>query len=313
MRSRPRHRVPDGLFERASGGGVRARVPLRELTPDDPEFPEGVRTMPRAPSRLWVAGRDLRTLGSMVAVIGARRATRYGLSMAAGLAGDLAAGGVCVVSGLARGCDSAAHDGALERGGTTVAVLGSGADVCYPAGSRVLYSEILAAGAVVSARPPGYRPFKSDFVYRNSIMVAMSEAVVVVQGTTDSAAVRTGEDAAGAGHGSVFAVPGSVEWPESAGVHKLLKLGATVCTSASDIVEPLQDRLRWTPPELQPVPRHLPEPQRRILEALAGGAAGREEVVAASALEAAAASRAIAELEMAGLIVEEGFFLRRTR
>jgi DNA processing protein len=235
------------------------------------------------------------------------------LSVAHRLAGDLAVGGVCVVSGMARGCDAAAHDGALEGGGATIAVLGSGADVCYPAGSRTLYAEIAAKGAIVSAHPPGYVPHKHDFVYRNDIMVAMSVAVVVVQGDKHSAAVETGERAAGRGTGNVFAVPGSIEWPQSEGVHGLLKSGANVCTLASDIADVLEGAICWNPPEVAPVPAHLPDAQQRILKVLSRGAAGREQIITESGLAAAEASMSITRLELQGYVVEEGFLLRRTR
>lgn len=313
MRSQPRYRPPDGFFRYTKDSRLLASVTPREVRFEDEEYPDGVRTMPGAPDRLWVVGRDLRSFGSMVTVIGARRATQYGVSMARRLAGDLAVGGVCVVSGMARGCDAGAHDGALEAGGATIAVLASGADVCYPTSSRTLYAEIAAKGAIVSPNPPGYKAYKSDFIYRNDVMVAMSVAVVVVQGDGDSAAVKTGGRAAGRGRGRVFAVPGSIEWPQSEGVHQLLREGAKICTQASDIAKELEDEIIWNPPKLAAIPDHLSREQRLVLEALSLGPAGREEILSRTGLDASTASIAITRLELRHFVIEEGFLLRRTR
>lgn len=314
MRSAPRYRVPPGTFVRGAGSAL--RVPglrYREVSREDPEYPPGLDATEDPPDRLWVAGRDLRSFGSMVTIIGARRANQYGLNQAHRLAGDLAVGGVCIVSGLARGCDAAAHDGALEAGGDTIAVLGSGVNMCYPAGSRALYAEIAERGALVSAMPPGADAHRGSFLYRNGIMVAMSVAVIVVQGDKESAAVNTGMRAAEKGRGNVFAVPGSIEWPQSHGVHDLLKAGAHVCTKAGDLQDRLRGLLQWDPPVIRPVPEHLPDDHRRILEILGRGPASRDRVVALSGLGTVGGMRAVAALELAGYVTEAQFLLSRVR
>lgn len=313
MRRTPRYRVPPGFFRRGADGSLHAAVTYRTVERHDEEYPPGFEGLADPPERIWVAGRDLRSFGAMVTVIGARRANAYGLTQAHRLAGDLAIGGVCIVSGMARGCDSAAHDGALEAGGDTIAVLGSGVNVCYPAGSRVLYAEIVARGAIVSEMPPGETAHNGSFLRRNQLMVAMSKAVLVVQGAKDSAAVRTGLDAAAIGAGNVFAVPGSIEWPQSAGVHNLLRNGAHVCTAAGDLDADLKGQLQWRRPDVRPIPDHLPDDQRRILDVLSEGAASRERVVALSGLGTVAAMRAVAMLELSGYVVEQQFLLTRVR
>lgn len=311
MRLTPRYAAPSGFFRHRPGSGLLARVAWREIVIDDDEYPDGLRTMTDPPDRLWIVGRDLRSFGTMITVIGARRANQYGLAVAHRLAADLAVGGLCIVSGMARGCDAAAHDGALEAGGATIAVLGSGVNVCYPVGSRALYAEIAAKGAIISATPPGHAAHKHDFVYRNDIMVALSAAVVVVQGDRESAAVKTGIRAAGRGHGNVFAVPGSIEWPQSEGVHGLLKDKAAVCTQASDIADALA--LGWSDRPPGPIPDHLPVAQKRVLEILSRGPAGREQIITETGLAASEVTIAITHLELGGSVVEEGFLLRRTR
>jgi DNA processing protein len=189
---------------------------------------------------------DLRTRGTWpppagprVAIVGARRPTPYGEAAAERLATDLARAGVVVVSGLALGVDAAAHEGALLGDGPTVAVLGTGVDVVYPATNTGLAGRIVAGGgALVSEFPDGTRPQRSNFPRRNWTMAAISDVVVVVEAAEGSGALITA-DAALALSKTVMAVPGSVFSPLSVGCHQLLRDGAGLVQNARDVLAEL--------------------------------------------------------------------------
>lgn len=174
-----------------------------------------------------------------MAIVGARRPSSYGEAVAERLAADLARSGVTIVSGLARGVDAAAHEGALLGEGLTVAVLGTGVDVIYPAANTGLAGRILAAGgALVSQFPDGTRPRRSHFPQRNWTMAALSDLVIVVEAAEGSGALITA-DAALALHRTVMAVPGSVFSPLSVGCHQLLRDGAGLVQNARDVLAEL--------------------------------------------------------------------------
>jgi DNA processing protein len=189
-----------------------------------------------------------------VAIVGSRRPSPYGEAVAERLAGDLAAAGVVVVSGLALGIDAAAHEGALTGGGVTVAVLGTGVDVIYPRSNSELAARILAEGGVVVTEfPDGTPPQRSHFPRRNHTIASLSDVVVVVEAAEGSGALITA-DAALHLHKEVMAVPGSVFSPLSVGCHQLLRDGAGLVQNARDVLtalgkqhEVLDDPLR--PPE----------------------------------------------------------------
>ena len=171
-----------------------------------------------------------------MAVVGSRRPTPYGEAVAERLGADLAAAGVVVVSGLARGIDAAAHRGALDAGGVTVAVLGTGVDVVYPAENAGLAAEIVGrGGALVSEFADGTPPRHGHFPKRNWTMAAISELVVVVEAAEGSGALITAEAALALGR-EVMAVPGSVFSPQSVGAHQLLRDGAGLVQNARDVL-----------------------------------------------------------------------------
>jgi len=177
--------------------------------------------------------------GPRVAIVGSRRPSPYGEAVAEQLAADLARAGVVVVSGLALGCDAAAHRGALVGGGVTVAVMGTGVDIVYPASHARLAEEILAAGgALVSQFPNGTEPRRHHFPARNLTMAALSDAVVVVEAVQGSGALITAEAALDL-HKEVMAVPGSIFSPLSVGTHALIRDGAGLVQNARDILAAL--------------------------------------------------------------------------
>jgi DNA processing protein len=177
--------------------------------------------------------------GPRVAIVGSRRPSPYGEAVAEQLAADLARAGVVVVSGLALGCDAAAHRGALLAGGITLAVMGTGVDVIYPAANARLAEDILAGGgALVSQFPNGTSPRRHNFPARNVTIAALSDAVVVVEAALGSGALITAEAALDL-HKEVMAVPGSIFSPLSVGAHALIRDGAGLVQNARDVLAAL--------------------------------------------------------------------------
>ena len=202
------------------------------------EYPPLLRMISDPPPVLWVRG-DAATLASRaVAVIGSRAATPYALEVARRLARELAERGMAVVSGLARGADAAAHRGALEGAGTTLAVLGSGPDVIYPSEHRDLAASIAEHGVLVSELGPGAPPLQEHFPLRNRLISGISLGVVVVEASEKSGSLITARCATEQGR-DVMAVPGSVLSGRNRGSHSLLKDGAKVVETADDILEGL--------------------------------------------------------------------------
>jgi DNA processing protein len=308
-------------FFRRDGSTLRARtLQWRVVEKAGDEYPANLRHVKDPPIRLWIAGRNLVELPVRIAIVGTRRANGYGLQVARDLASDLAQQGVSIVSGMALGIDAQAHRGALDVGGPTVAVLGSGVDVCQPATNADLYRAIAATGTIVSEQPPGTPGHAHHFPERNRIIAAISAAVVVVQAPIQtrpgkrSGAMITADRALDCGV-AVLAVPGQVDWSVSTGVHELIRAGATICTGAGDVAHALQGRFHWTPDvEERPIPENLPAEQRRVLEILSAGAATRESLCASAGFDPRLALRAIAMLEIAGSIgPAPGGRLRRIR
>lgn len=207
----------------------------RTLRPGDGPYPGLLAQIPDRPRELRVRG-DLRGEVRRAAIVGTRDPDAYGLELARQIASGLARAGVSVVSGGARGIDGAAHRAALEAGGHTVAVLGTGVDVPYPAQHRALFEDILrAGGAIASELPDGAKPLRHHFPARNRIISGLAEVVVVVQSREKSGALITAERARGQGR-PVLAVPGDAREPLSAGPHGLLRAGARLVGSAADVL-----------------------------------------------------------------------------
>ena len=202
------------------------------------EYPPLLAEIPDPPGCLWTRGNRAIMSRVAVAVVGARAASRDGLAMAGQLGADLARAGVVVVSGLARGVDAAAHAGALDAGGTTIAVLGTGIDLVYPPQNRELQDRIAAAGLVVTEFPPGSPPEPFHFPRRNRIISGLSKAVVIVEAREKSGSLITARMAADQGR-EVMAVPGPSLYGQNKGSHALLRDGAKLVESAVDILEEL--------------------------------------------------------------------------
>ncbi|MGE5246006.1 MAG: DNA-processing protein DprA [Betaproteobacteria bacterium] len=211
---------------------------LRAIAWSDPVYPASLAAIPDPPPVLWMQGRTDALDLPAVAIVGSRAGSPYALEVAARLAGDLAGCGLAVVSGLARGVDSAAHRGALAADGVTVAVLGCGADIVYPREHRGMAAEIAARGAVLSEFVPGTPPLPWCFPLRNRIISGLSRAVVVIEAGEKSGSLITARAALEQGR-DVLAVPGNVLSGRNRGAHALLKDGAKIVESADDILEEL--------------------------------------------------------------------------
>jgi DNA processing protein len=211
---------------------------LQVLALDDPEYPAALREIADPPPLLFVKGTLEPVDRWSVAIVGTRRATAYGRQATERLAADLAAAGVTVVSGLARGIDTYAHRAALQAGGRTIAVLGNGLDTVYPPENRALAAEIAAQGALVTEFPLGVRPDAVNFPRRNRIVAGLCVGTLVVEAGETSGALITADFALEQGR-DVFAVPGSIFSQASAGCHQLIRDGARPVTCAQDVLEEL--------------------------------------------------------------------------
>jgi DNA processing protein len=236
------------------------------VTIGDSRYPQALREIFDPPVVLFVRGRVELLQSLAVGVVGTRRPTPYGLAVAERMSGDLAHAGLTIVSGMARGIDTAAHKGALARDGATIAVLGCGADIVYPSENRKLAAELVTKGLIVSEFPMGATAFPQNFPIRNRIISGMSLGVLVVEGAQYSGSAITAKLAMDQGR-EVFAVPGNITSKLSWGPNLLIKQGARLVQDWNDVVSEL-------PPESR---RHLIEQGRqRILAEESAAAAGTQ-------------------------------------
>jgi DNA processing protein len=293
--------APAALRSRASAAIDRAvRGRIAALPWSDAAYPVALATIADPPLVLWTRGRVDALALPAVAIVGARAASPYALAVAEHLARDLAARGLAVVSGLARGVDSAAHRGALAVGGVTVAVLGSGVDVMYPPEHAPLAASIDERGAVVSELVPGTAPAQMFFPMRNRIISGLSRAVVVIEAGEKSGSLITARCALEQGR-DVLAVPGNVLSGRNRGAHGLLRDGAKIVESADDILE----ELGMSPAAAQP--RADSRTIDPILECLMPGEpCDLDTIAGATGLETAKLLPRLFALEMQGAVARVG-------
>jgi DNA processing protein len=281
------------------------------LTRDDPRFPARLREIPYAPPYLFIRGTLEPDDAQAVALVGTRAASYYGLKTCRRLAGALAARGWRVVSGLARGIDTAAHQGALENSGRTLAVLGCGLDVVYPPENKKLYLQIPEHGALISEFPLGTPPEGRNFPVRNRLISGLAWAVVVVEAGDKSGTHITVQYALDQGR-EVLAVPGPVDSPTSIGPHRLIQQGAKLVHEVGDILQELP-RLAVRPPAARPAAVSeaavseappLPRPTDPLLPFLGSDPVQLEELVQTSRLPAHEVMSRLTMLELQGLIKE---------
>ena len=289
------------------------RAGIRAVPFGDREYPELLASIPDPPVVLWLKGCAGALTRPAVAIVGSRAASDYGLDVATQLASDLGAAGAVVVSGLARGVDSAAHRGALASDAATVAVLGSGVDVIYPAEHRSLAEAIAGGqGAVVSELPPGAPPRALHFPARNRIISGLSLAVVVIEAAERSGSLITADFGLEQGR-AVMAVPGNIASGRHRGCHDLIRDGASIVESAEDVLSELRlTSLRPRPD--RPAGQTL-APDPLVSHMVAGESYDLDALSRATGLVPPALLPRLLELELQGTIrrVDGGRFVRSGR
>ncbi len=269
----------------------------------DENYPILLSNIQDAPDTLFYKGILFREEVPSVAIVGSRRETRYGRNQAFNIAQELARQGVCIVSGLARGIDTAAHQGALAAGGRTIAVLGSGLNRMYPAENLKLAEEIISAGgAVITELPPNTEPLAYHFPIRNRIVSGLAHATVLVEAREKSGTLITLNHALEQGR-EVFALPGEVDSPGSVIPNRMIREGARLCTCAGDILEDMgwiaypckEEQLGF--PSMK-----LNAEQTLIYEALQDDSKSFEELIAITKLDTAQLNTQITFLELDGII-----------
>ena len=307
-----RHALADEA--RLLGGLAKKKMAL--VLREDAQYPPLLRQIAHPPHLLYVYGETDLTDRFPVAVVGTRRASAYGLTHTREIAAELAQTGVCVVSGLALGIDAAAHTGALDGGGRTVAVLGGALDKLYPQENEPLMRRILeSGGSVVSEYAPGTPPSRYSFLQRNRIIAGMCLGTLVTEGPRRSGALNTATRTLESGR-EVFALPGNVDSPGAQLPNMLISEGARLVTGAADILSALviepKDEPKAAqaavapmeaPVEKKPhIPGGLDETQRAICAALLAGEADFDALCAVSGLESDELGALLIEMEMDGLV-----------
>ena len=307
-----RHALADEA--RLLGGLAKKKMTL--VLREDAQYPPLLRQIAHPPHLLYVYGETDLTDRFPVAVVGTRRASAYGLTHTREIAAELAQTGVCVVSGLALGIDAAAHTGALDGGGRTVAVLGSALDKPYPQENEPLMRRILeSGGSVVSEYAPGTPPSRYSFLQRNRIIAGMCLGTLVTEGPRRSGALNTATRTLENGR-EVFALPGNVDSPGAQLPNMLISEGARLVTGAADILSALVIEPKDAPKAAQAavapmeapaekkphIPGGLDETQRAICAALLAGEADFDALCAVSGLESDELGALLIEMEMDGLV-----------
>jgi DNA processing protein len=298
------HAAAERELERIAEAGARI------VTLEDPEYPRLLRELGDAPLYLIAKGEPLLE-GPAIAIVGARRATPYGLDAARQLAAGLADAGIAVVSGLARGIDGAAHEGALAGRGRTVAVLGSGIDVIYPAEHTELAARIVAEGTLLSEHLVGTAPLPTHFPARNRILAGMTQGTIVIEAAERSGSLITARLANECGR-EVFAVPGRIDSPLSAGAHLLIRDGATLVRNVDDILAEVAPALRSRAGRGRGVSGDSGDGSagtgsaERVIAALTNGPATADDLIRQIGLEPGEILAVLLDLELAGILKQVG-------
>ena len=282
------------------------------ITTRDPGYPKLLKEINDPPIGLYRKGRY--EFGApCVAIVGSRRTTLYGQATAKKFGAELARLGFCVVSGLARGIDTAAHEGALSVGGKTAAVLGTGMDIIYPPENLALYRRIeTEGGAILSEFPFGRRADRQSFAMRNRIVAGMCDATIVVESDVDGGAMITARFAGEQGR-LIFAVPGRIDQNTSAGCHQLIRDGATLMTGVDDLLGELNYLDGMRPAAIAEKPAHvaagrpanLTEEEAKVFECFRGGAILAPDALAEqTGLAAAQLSATLMMLELKRLVAK---------
>lgn len=281
------------------------------LTEEDEEYPKRLRKLEERPYILFVKGKTelLKELSMpAAAVIGARVCSHYGWYAAEKFAGELAVNGVTIVSGMARGIDSAAHKGALAKGGKTIAVLGCGVDICYPPENKELYKKIEKEGLLISEYYPGTKPFAWQFPKRNRIISGLSDAVLIAEAKEESGSLITARWALDQGI-DVFAVPGRINDPLSRGCNQLIQDGAAPALDVSDILLNLGINYKILKKE-----KIFLEKENEVVYSVLGlYPQSMDEILRKTHLDAGEVHRILLKLQISGLVEEpvKNYYVRK--
>lgn len=287
------------------------------LTIEDSRYPPALREIHDPPHLLFLKGALLDRDRHAIAVVGSRRASHYGRESAKRLSFQLAHAGITIVSGLARGIDTAAHEAALAAGGRTIAVLGSGIGKIYPPENAALAEKIAGSGAILSEFPVLYVPDKQSFPLRNRIVSGLSQGILVVEAPARSGALITASQAMEQGR-SVYAVPGPIDRPGSEGCNRLIQDGAKLVIDSRDILEEMDslfsfdggpDPVRKGPKSAEPPSQKfyalletLDPVERAVLSAMGEDETTIDDIIERSKVSASAVSSTLLRLEMKRLI-----------
>jgi len=281
------------------------KMGISAVTYDEKNYPENLKNIKDPPQVLYVRGTLKESDSILIAIVGSRKMTSYGKNVCEQFGRDLVACGITIVSGLALGIDSVAHRIAVESGGRTIAVIGGGVDKIYPSSNTRLADSIVGnGGAVISEYPLGYPSKPENFPARNRIVSGISLGVVIIEGSQKSGTLLTASHAADQGR-EVFAVPGPINSPNSQAPHFLIKNGAKLVTSASEIIEELDIKAKITKSNARKI---LPEGKDEIflLELLSREPLHLDELVRLSNMRTGEVMSLITGLELKGLIKNSG-------
>jgi DNA processing protein len=276
------------------------------VTLNDDAYPRRLRDIYDPPALLYVRGELKKEDELAISIVGSRKTSPYGRWVTEKISQDLAQHGVTVVSGMARGIDALAHRGAVSGGGRTIAVLGCGVDVIYPAENRDLFKKIIDHGAVLSEFPMGSPPEGGHFPKRNRIISGLSIGVVVVQASAESGSLITAGYALEQGR-EVFAVPGNVGAEGSRGTHQLIKDGAKLVESSEDILEeilPQWQRERETAEKVEGPERDLSKEEKMLYELLGETPLHIDALIRESQFDPGKVSSLLLDMELKGLICQ---------
>jgi DNA processing protein len=292
----------DKEIQRARAAGIQM-IPF-----SDAAYPGSLRAIADPPPLLYVKGELRDNDSKAIAIVGSRSASDYGRRIARDLARGLASFGFTVVSGMARGIDGMAHESALQAGGRTLAVLGSGVDRAYPPEHEMLYRRISDSGAVISELPMGARPIAFNFPARNRLISGLSLGVVVVEATEKSGSLITASLAAEQGR-EVFAVPGEAGASRSRGSHRLIRQGAKLVETVEDIIEEIAPQLSRrngdaAPASARSLPEHSGPAARQIFALLKEASLQVDQVIEQSGLPAPQVLQVLLDLELQGFVCQ---------
>jgi DNA processing protein len=271
------------------------------ITKRDESYPEALKELDNAPPFLYVKGDFQESDKFALAIVGSRNATDYGITVTERMASSLASSGFTIVSGLARGIDTAAHRSALRAKGRTIAVLGCGIDVPYPYENKHLLKNIPLNGAVISEFPTGTRPIRENFPRRNRIISALSLGVLVVEASEKSGSLITARHAVNQGK-EVFAVPGNILNNNSKGTHALIKEGARIVDNPDDIIEELGPLLKGLLRQRQRSLPELSEAEKELLSFLSREPKHVEVIIRESKMTASSIMTHLLSLELKGVV-----------